>query len=140
MKKILLISLAIIGFTNVLSQNLDLSRSHSLSITPVYLLDFMQVDSTTLFSLGLEKKDIRRIKTKVDTITITTKLLVILDNERLDCREKQERLSIIINMSKLDTVVKIGRSDAVRKYGKTGRKGVLIISTIGFDPATKLLE
>ena len=139
MKKILLISLAIIGFTNVLSQNLDLSRSHSLSITPVYLLDFMQVDSTTLFSLGLEKKDIRRIKTKVDTITITTKLLVILDNERLDCREKQERLSII-NMSKLDTVVKIGRSDAVRKYGKTGRKGVLIISTIGFDPATKLLE
>lgn len=129
MKKIYLIVLSLIGFTNVWSQNIDLSKSHSLIKSPVYVLDLVHVDSTMFFSIEIEHKDVKQINTKGDTILISTKLLAILNGKILDDRnEKREYLSSITKCD-IESIIKLDKVEAVRKYGKQGKKGILLINT-----------
>lgn len=129
MKSIFLIIVSFGCFANVWSQNIDLSKSHSLITPPVYVLDFVQVDSAMLFSIEIERKDIKHIKTKGDTILVSTKLLAVLDGKVLDDRDEKKECLSGIDKKDLKSIVKLDKTKAVKKYGKKGKKGVLLINT-----------
>src|SRR5574344_174974 len=123
MKRIILIIAMLVGVLNVQTQTIDLSKSHNWYRDPVYVLDFMEIDSTLYYSIGLTVKDIKKIKTKDDTIFVSTKLAIDFNGKLLEKnKDKQVSLSKIYK-SNIKSIVKIGQQDALEKYGEIGKKG-----------------
>jgi hypothetical protein len=129
MKRICLIIISFGCFTNVWSQIIDLSKSQGLVKPPVYVLDFVQVDSVILVSLEIERKDIKQIKTNGDTILVSTKLLAVLNGKILDDRDEKRECLSGIDKCDIKSIVKLDKAEAVKEYGKRGKKGVLLINT-----------
>jgi hypothetical protein len=61
MKKIILIIILLLGFLKGQSQDIDLSKSHNFVEYPIYVLDYMEIDSSMLYSIKLAEKDINNI-------------------------------------------------------------------------------
>ena len=118
--------------TQMYAQNIHLSNSHNPTNKPIsYIVDYLRIDSTTFFSIGLQKSDIKKVRTNVQegVIIITTNLAVILNGELLlTTKEKKSQLSTI-NLDNIESIITIEKEQSIELYGKKVKNGVLVIKT-----------
>jgi hypothetical protein len=115
--------------TQVYAQNIHLSNSHNPTNKPIsYIVDYLKLDSTTFFSIGLQKSNIKRVRTNVQEgiIIVTANLAIVLNGELLSTTKEKKKLSTIY-LADIELIQKIEKEQSIKLYGKKGGNGVLII-------------
>jgi hypothetical protein len=129
MNRLLVILVMFIGFLNAQAQSIDLSRSHDLIKHPIYVLDYLEIDSIRFFAVEFSNKDISSTGVKGDTIFVSTKLAIDFNGKLLINKKDKQVFFSEICKPNIKSIIKLNKEDALRKYGGIGKKGVLQIHT-----------
>ncbi|MCQ2235677.1 MAG: hypothetical protein MJZ18_01630 [Bacteroidales bacterium] len=128
MKTLFLCCLLVICCIQANAQTIKLRPN--ISKEPVsYVVDYMQLDSMLMSSIGFKESEISKIKVKKTSVIVTTKLLVVLDGQLLTTsKEKKAKLSSITS-DQIASIEKIDKDIVLDRYGRKGSSGALLVTT-----------
>ena len=114
-------------FINVHAQ-IKLARGHNPTKGRIgYIVDFLNLDSQLVQSIGFKRYDIKSAKVRDSTIVVTTKLLIVLNGKLLATKQEKKFNLARLNKISILSILKLEKEEAEKYYGKKGKRGALVV-------------